>query len=163
ARDAHGNTQSYCPVENIHKHHILAETIAPARISQELRDRAEAIAGTIATGLKLQGLLAIEMFVTKDDALLVNETAPRPHNSGHWTMDACITSQFHQVMRAILGLPLGNPARLCDARMLNLIGKDVDRWQEFTAQPNARLHLYGKSETREGRKMGHVNFLEIKP
>lgn len=159
ARDAEGNMESYCPVQNIHKHHILSETIAPAPISQSLRDKAEAIAHTIAKGLNLVGLLAIEMFVTNDDDILINETAPRPHNSGHWTMDACITSQFTQTIRAICGLPLGNPTRLCDAKMLNLIGNDVNDWQKYAAQANAKLHLYGKSETREGRKMGHVNIL----
>ena len=160
ARDQQGNMQSYCPVQNIHKHHILSETIAPAPIAQSLRDRAEAIAHTIAQGLNLVGLLAIEMFVTANDDILINELAPRPHNSGHWTMDACITSQFAQTIRAICGLPLGSPARLCDATMLNLIGDDIHNWEKYLGQPNAKLHLYGKSETRTGRKMGHVNFLK---
>lgn len=162
ARDEQGNTQSYCPVQNIHKHHILSETIAPAPISQALRDKAEAMAATIAQGVNLVGLLAIEMFVTDTDELLVNEMAPRPHNSGHWTQDACITSQFTQTIRAICGLPLGSPARLCDARMLNLIGDDLHNWPQYATQPNAKLHLYGKTETRPGRKMGHINFLQPK-
>lgn len=162
ARDEQGNMQSYCPVQNIHKHHILSETIAPAPIGQELRDRAEAMAHTIAQGLNLVGLLAIEMFVTPE-GILVNELAPRPHNSGHWTMDACITSQFTQTIRAICGLPLGSPARLCDARMLNLIGDEMNRWHSHLTQPNAKLHLYGKTESRPGRKMGHVNFLNRNP
>jgi 5-(carboxyamino)imidazole ribonucleotide synthase len=159
ARDASGNIQSYCPVQNIHKHHILHETIAPAPIEQGLRDKAEAIAHTIAKGLNLVGLLAIEMFVCSNDDILINELAPRPHNSGHWTMDACITSQFTQTIRAICGLPLGSPERLCDAKMLNLIGDDVNDWQKYASLPNAKLHLYGKSECRTGRKMGHVNQL----
>ncbi len=162
ARDKSGNMQSYCPVQNIHKHHILSETIAPAPIAQGLRDKAEAIAHTIAKGIDLVGLLAIEMFVTDNDDIIINEMAPRPHNSGHWTMDACITSQFAQTVRAICGLPLGNPARLCDARMVNLIGNDINDWKTYAAMPNAKLHLYGKTETRDGRKMGHVNIMDSK-
>lgn len=160
ARGADGRIESYCPVQNIHKHHILSETIAPAPVSAALAERATAIAHRIAQGLGLTGLLAIEMFLTGDDTILVNELAPRPHNSGHWTMDACVTSQFTQTIRAICGLPLGSPARLCDARMLNLIGDDVKDWQKHLA-PHAKLHLYGKSEVRRGRKMGHVNFLTL--
>ncbi|NBX03481.1 MAG: 5-(carboxyamino)imidazole ribonucleotide synthase [Alphaproteobacteria bacterium] len=163
ARDVAGNIACYCPVENIHKNHILDQTIAPARIFPQLAEKAENIAKKIAEGFGLVGLLAIEMFVTDDDEILVNETAPRPHNSGHWTMDACITSQFTQVIRAVCGLPLGNPERLCDARMLNLIGDDAADWQKHAATPNAKLHLYGKKEARAGRKMGHVTFLEIAP
>jgi 5-(carboxyamino)imidazole ribonucleotide synthase len=160
ARDAKGNIECYCPVQNTHKHHILHETIAPAPISKKLATKAETVAKKIAQELDLIGLLAIEMFVTSDDKILVNEIAPRPHNSGHWTIDAAITSQFEQVIRAVCGLPLGNPARLCDARMLNLIGDDIDNWKKFSAMPNAKLHLYGKKETKSGRKMGHVTFLE---
>lgn len=161
ARDTAGNIESYVPVQNIHEHHILAQTIAPAPISATLHRKASTIAHTIAQGLDLCGLLAIEMFVTTDDEILVNELAPRPHNSGHWTMDACITSQFTQVIRAVVGLPLGNPAALCNARMLNLIGKQVDDWKKHAGNPNAKLHLYGKSETRPGRKMGHVTELTL--
>lgn len=158
ARDALGNIATYCPVQNIHKHHILSETIAPAPIPPALNRKAEDIAHTLAQGLGLVGLMAVEMFVTDDD-ILVNELAPRPHNSGHWTIDACITSQFTQTVRAICGLPLGSPARLCDAHMLNLIGDDIGEWPRYAAFPEAKLHLYGKGETRPGRKMGHVTQL----
>jgi 5-(carboxyamino)imidazole ribonucleotide synthase len=103
--------------------------------------------------------MAIEMFVTRDDKILVNETAPRPHNSGHWTLDACITSQFEQVIRAVCGLPLGSPARLCAARMKNLIGDEIEDARKYLAQPNAKLHIYGKKEAKSGRKMGHITFL----
>lgn len=161
ARDIKGNIECYCPVQNTHKHHILHETIAPAPISEQLAADAENIARKIAKELSLVGLLAIEMFVTADNRILVNEIAPRPHNSGHWTLDASVTSQFEQVIRAVCGLPLGNPARLCNARMLNLIGDDVNDWQKYTTQKNAKLYLYGKKETKAGRKMGHVTFLEI--
>jgi len=159
ARSANGEVKCYCPVQNIHKNHILSETIAPAPISEALAKKAEAIAVKIAEGLNLVGLMAVEMFVTNDDEILVNELAPRPHNSGHWTIDACVTSQFEQTIRAICGLPLGSVARLCDAKMLNLIGDDVNDWQKYASQPNTKLHLYGKKEARPGRKMGHVTFL----
>lgn len=159
ARGAQGETQTYVPVQNIHKNHILDTTIAPAPISDALAKEAEAIAVKIATSLNVIGLLAVEMFVTKDNKILVNELAPRPHNSGHWTMDACITGQFEQIIRAVCGLPLGNPARHSDAEMKNLIGDDVENWPKYLNNPNAKLHLYGKAETRAGRKMGHVNIL----
>lgn len=159
ARGMDGVTACYCPVQNIHKNHILAETIAPAPISPSLAAKAEEIAKTIAEGLELVGLMAVEMFVTKDERILVNELAPRPHNSGHWTIDACVTSQFQQTIRAICGLPLGSTERLCDARMVNLIGDDVSDWGKYIDTPNAKLHIYGKKESRPGRKMGHVTFL----
>ena len=108
----------------------------------------------------MQGLLAVEMFVTSDGRILVNELAPRPHNSGHWTMDACVTGQFEQLIRAVCGLPLGGTERLCDAEMHNLIGGDVEKWHDYAKQPHAKVHLYGKAETRPGRKMGHVNILK---
>ena len=106
------------------------------------------------------GLLALEMFVTSDGQLLVNELAPRPHNSGHWTIDACATSQFEQQVRAICGLPLGPVDVLTPSRMTNLIGDEVDDWLRYLADPAARLHLYGKATARPGRKMGHVTFLK---
>ncbi len=162
ARDAKGNMECYCPVKNTHKNHILAETIAPAPISAALAKEAEAIARKIAEGINLVGIMAVEMFVTKNDELLVNELAPRPHNSGHWTIDACVTSQFEQCIRAICGLPLGNPERTSDARMINLIGDEVNDWQKYVAQTGAKLHLYGKKESRPGRKMGHVTFLGVR-
>lgn len=160
ARGLSGETRCYVPVQNIHKNHILDTTIAPAPISGALAREAEAVALKIATALDVYGLLAVEMFVTKDNRVIVNELAPRPHNSGHWTMDACVTGQFEQIIRAVCGLPLGNPGRLCDAEMKNLIGDDVESWQQWLEKPNAKLHLYGKAEARKGRKMGHVNILK---
>ena len=121
--------------------------------------RAEAIARHIADRLVLVGLLAVEMFVTETGDVLVNEIAPRPHNSGHWTIDACATSQFEQLVRAICGLPLGSPERHSDAAMKNLIGTDREKWRELVAEPTAKLHLYGKTEIQPGRKMGHVTRL----
>ena len=146
-------------VENRHVHHILDTTIAPAAISDDLAAKAQAIARHIAESLDLVGLVAVEMFVTRDRKVLVNEIAPRPHNSGHWTMDACVTSQFEQFIRAVCGLPLGDPSRHSDAVMKNLIGDAVNDWPRILAEPGAKLHLYGKLVARPGRKMGHVNRL----
>ena len=155
------NKQSICypAVHNIHKNHILDKTIAPAPIDDLLAQEAEKIAITIAESLDLRGLLAVEMFVTQDNKILVNELAPRPHNSGHWTMDGCVTSQFEQAIRAVCGLPLGSTTLKCPVIMQNLVGYAIDGWQEYLNNPNTKLYLYGKSETRTGRKMGHVNLL----
>ena len=105
------------------------------------------------------GLLAVEMFVCKNGDILVNEVAPRPHNSGHWTQDACVTSQFEQLVRAICNLPLGSVERLGDAEMQNLLGNDINSWKEIIAEHGSHLHLYGKRDVKDGRKMGHVNRL----
>ena len=156
ARSPSGAVASYVPVENRHRHHILDVTLAPAAIGPDLASEAVAMAERIAAALELEGLLAVEMFLTRDGRLLVNELAPRPHNSGHWTLDACAVSQFEQQVRAICDLPLGDPTRFADAVMTNLIGDEVERWPELLAEPGARLHLYGKREARPGRKMGHV-------
>jgi 5-(carboxyamino)imidazole ribonucleotide synthase len=160
ARGVDGQTALYPPVENRHRNHVLDETIAPAHLSDATARQAEAIAQQIATELQLVGLLAVEMFVAGDGEVLVNELAPRPHNSGHWTIDACVTSQFEQVVRAVCGLPLGSTAHHSDAVMKNLIGGDVHEWRDILADPTAKLHLYGKAEARPGRKMGHVTRLK---
>ena len=159
ARGLDGSAAAYVPVENRHRRHILDVTVAPATIAPELAAEATAIATRTAAALDLVGLLAVEMFVTRDDRLLVNEIAPRPHNSGHWTIDACATSQFEQFVRAVCGLPLGDPERHADAEMTNLLGDDIDAWPAILGEPGARLHLYGKREARPGRKMGHVTRL----
>ncbi len=159
ARSPDGAVASYVPVENRHRDHILDVTIAPAAVPADVAAQAVAMAERIARALALEGLLAVELFLTRDGRLLVNELAPRPHNSGHWTIDACAVSQFEQQVRAVCGLPLGDPTRLADAEMRNLIGDEVDRWPQLLAEPGARLHLYGKREARPGRKMGHVTRL----
>jgi 5-(carboxyamino)imidazole ribonucleotide synthase len=159
ARGVGGGCQSYPVVENQHRMHILDQTIVPARVEDKVAERAEAIARHLAEEIGLVGLLAIEMFVTAEGDVLVNELAPRPHNSGHWTLDACVTSQFEQLVRAVAGLPLGSTERHCDAVMKNLLGADVERWHEILTDPAAKLHLYGKAEARHGRKMGHVTKL----
>ncbi|HEX9648700.1 MAG TPA: 5-(carboxyamino)imidazole ribonucleotide synthase [Alphaproteobacteria bacterium] len=160
ARGADGATAAYCPVENRHRNHILDVTVAPADVPAPVARAAGEIALRAAEALELVGLLAVEMFVTAAGEVLVNEIAPRPHNSGHWTIDACATSQFEQLVRAICGLPLGSPERHSDAVMTNLLGADAGRWAEILAEPGARLHLYGKAEARPGRKMGHVTRLK---
>lgn len=152
-------------VRNVHRHQILSETYAPAGLDPAIEIEAQQIAVDMARKLGVVGLLAVEMFVLRNrDAhgrrVLMNEIAPRPHNSGHWTMDACPVSQFEQLVRAVCGLPLGDPTPHSSAVMLNLIGDDYNRWPEFLAEPHACLHLYGKKEVRAGRKMGHVNFLK---
>lgn len=158
ARDVDGHVLCYPVVENRHADHILAQTTAPApNLAPDAAAAAEAIAQRLITALDITGLLAVELFETRDGRLLVNELAPRPHNSGHWTMDGCATSQFEQLARAICGLPLGPVDRHADVVMTNLLGDQVDRWPALLAEPGAKLHLYGKAEARPGRKMGHVN------
>jgi len=162
ARGPDGATAIYQPVENQHKNHILDVTIVPARISQAVASRAEAIARHIAQEIGLVGLLAVEMFATHSDEVLVNELAPRPHNSGHWTIDGCVTSQFEQFVRAVCGLPLGSTEAHSDAVMKNLIGEEANSWRELLGDPGVKLHLYGKTEARPGRKMGHYTRLSPK-
>ncbi len=159
ARGADGATAAYEPVENRHVDRILDTTIAPARLPPSLREEAVARGRQIAEALELIGVVAVEMFVTRDGRLLVNELAPRPHNSGHWTIDACATSQFEQLVRAVCGLPLGSTERHSDAVMKNLIGGEAKDWLAILAEPGARLHLYGKAPARPRRKMGHVTRL----
>ena len=160
ARTVDGTTVAFVPVENVHVDHILKQTIAPAEIPAEIADEAVLTARRIADALQLVGLLAVEMFFTRDGRLIVNELAPRPHNSGHWTIDACAVSQFEQCVRAITGLPLGNADRHADAIMENLIGAEVERWAELFADSTAHVHIYGKRDVRHGRKMGHVTWLK---
>jgi 5-(carboxyamino)imidazole ribonucleotide synthase len=159
AHGVDGACAIYVPVENRHVDHILDTTVAPAPVAPEIAERAEAIARHVAERLDVVGLLSVEMFVTRDGAVLVNEIAPRPHNSGHWTIDACVTSQFEQLVRAICGLPLGSPERHSNAVMKNLIGAEVETWRRALEDPGAKLHIYGKSAPRPGRKMGHVTRL----
>ena len=159
ARAMNGELASYDVAENRHGDHILAQSRVPARISADLGAAAQKIAERIAEALDLVGLVAVEMFVLRDGGLIVNEIAPRPHNSGHWTMDASTTCQFEQFVRAVCGLPLGPTARHADVIMTNLIGAEVESWPDILTEPRAHLHLYGKHTARPGRKMGHVNRL----
>lgn len=158
ARGQDGTVVTYPLVENRHEHHILAETIAPAEASPALAQAADALARQIIEKLDYVGVLAVEMFVL-GEGVLVNELAPRVHNSGHWTLDACAVSQFEQHIRAICGLPLGDPAPHSRAVMRNLLGDDIFQGPALLAEPHACLHDYGKKEARPGRKMGHVTRL----
>ncbi len=157
ARGADGSFLAYDPPENEHENHILRRSTVPSRLNAAQVQEAKAIAKKIADALDYIGVLAVELFVGKDDALLVNEIAPRVHNTGHWTIEACQCSQFEQHMRAVAGWPLGDPSRHGDAVMENIIGAEADAW-EALAKTGA-LHLYGKAESRPGRKMGHVTRL----
>ena len=154
-----GAAVAYPVVENRHVNHILDTTIAPAPVSEVTARAASSMAIRLADALDIAGLLAVEMFVLPDGAVLMNEIAPRPHNSGHWTQDGARTCQFEQLVRAVTGLPLGPVDIRTPTVMKNLIGADVEDWPSLLADPGARLHLYGKAETRPGRKMGHVNRL----
>ncbi|WP_041794443.1 5-(carboxyamino)imidazole ribonucleotide synthase [Pararhodospirillum photometricum] len=158
ARGLDGAVACFDPTENVHRNGILHTSTVPAALSEDEAEAACRVAIRAAQALDLVGLLAVEMFLTMDGQIIANEMAPRPHNSGHWTMDACHTDQFEQLVRAVCGLPLGDPGRFRPLRMLNLIGDDVLDWVSHLARPGARLHLYGKHESRPGRKMGHVNF-----
>ncbi|MDQ2867009.1 MAG: 5-(carboxyamino)imidazole ribonucleotide synthase [Verrucomicrobiota bacterium] len=160
ARDPKGNIAAFPVAENIHRNHILDVSIVPADIPKTIADEAVKLANAIAEKLNLVGLLAVEMFVEKNGGVLVNELAPRPHNSGHWSIEGCVTSQFEQHVRAVCGLPLGATELLRPTAMANLLG-DVWQngepdWSAALAVPNVRLHLYGKSEARPRRKMGHL-------
>lgn len=159
ARSVDGAVAAFPLAENHHEGGILRVSTAPAPGADGLAGEALRIASAILSGLDYVGVLAVELFVLEDGRLWVNEIAPRVHNTGHWTMDACTVSQFEQHIRAIAGWPLGDPAPHSAARMDNLIGADVERWQALASEPGVCLHLYGKGEAREGRKMGHVNRL----
>ncbi len=158
-RGLDGSVVAFDMCENSHKDHILDVTRVPARIDPALAALGLEMAGRIASALDYVGVLAVEMFVVPDGAgerLVVNEIAPRVHNSGHWTIEGALTSQFAQHVRAICGWPLGSVERRGTVTMTNLIGADAHEWARWLAVPGAHLHLYGKGEARSGRKMGHV-------
>lgn len=159
ARSVGGEIRVFPIAENIHTNHILDFSIVPARVAPEVRTQAEDLARRIASEIGLVGVMGVEFFVTKAGEVLVNELAPRTHNSGHYTMDACAVSQFEQQVRAICGLPLGDPTLISPVVMVNILGDawaaGEPKWERLLAEPSATLHLYGKSEPRPGRKMGH--------
>lgn len=160
ARSADGVVKAWPLAENVHQDGILKQTTAPAPgVDAGLQARAVEIATALGNGLGHVGVFAVELFDLGGGTLLVNEIAPRVHNTGHWTMDACGCDQFEQHIRAVAGWPLGDPTPHSRAVMTNLIGHDVDDWAELAADPELRLHLYGKRKARKGRKMGHVNRL----
>ncbi|MDF1815234.1 MAG: 5-(carboxyamino)imidazole ribonucleotide synthase [Verrucomicrobiales bacterium] len=163
ARNVSGDIVVFDPAENIHTNHILDFSILPARFPAETLERAKQIAISLCGKLDYVGILAVEFFLSKTGAILVNEIAPRPHNSGHHTIDGCYTSQFEQQLRAICDLPLGSPDLKGPAVMWNILGdiwpdQGQPDWERVLSEPGAKLHLYGKREPRTGRKMGHINF-----
>ncbi len=160
ARGIDGKSVSYPVCENVHEHHILDVTIVPANVASGVAERARHLAETVAERLDLVGLLAVEMFLLADDTLLINELAPRPHNSGHFSFDASVTSQFEQQLRAVCGLPLGSTELLRPVAMANLLGDlwaaGEPNWKAAASFPEVKIHLYGKEGARPGRKMGHL-------
>lgn len=160
ARGIDGSVAHYGTIENIHRYHILDLSISPAQIESTITTQAIELACSVLEKLDVVGVLCVEMFLTSAGKLLINELAPRPHNSGHLTIDACITSQFEQQVRAVCGLPLGSTRQLRPAAMAQLLGDlwkfGEPRWQEALTDPAIKLHLYGKHEARSGRKMGHL-------
>ncbi len=163
ARGFDGSVVSWPVAENQHAHGILDISVVPARISKALAEQARAAAVTVASRLSYHGVLCVEFFVLRDGRMLANEIAPRPHNSGHYTIDACVTSQFEQQARVLCGVPLGATDLHCPAAMVNLLGElwadGEPRWEHVLRHPGAKLHLYGKAEARPGRKMGHFTVL----
>ncbi|MBA3830532.1 MAG: 5-(carboxyamino)imidazole ribonucleotide synthase [Chthoniobacterales bacterium] len=163
ARGLYGETAIFPVCENIHREHILDVTLAPARVAPAVAAAASELASAVAEKLALIGLLAVEMFLRSDGQLIINELAPRPHNSGHWTIEGCATSQFEQHVRAVCGMPLGATDLLRPSAMVNLLG-DIwkggePNWSAALAEQNVRLHIYGKHEPRARRKMGHLSAL----
>jgi len=159
ARSARGEFVAFDPPENDHSGGILRTSVFPSSAPKSVLDEAIRMAKTLADELDYVGVLALELFLTKDGQLLANEFAPRVHNSGHWTQDACATGQFEQHIRAVCGWPLGNPARWADGEMINLLGEDAFGWERHLSE-GAKLHLYGKRAAVDGRKMGHVTRLK---
>lgn len=160
ARDIEGKIACYDPGRNIHTNHILDETHVPCGLPQNTLHDAVLMASHIVRELDYIGVMGVEFFVTEAEgkfSLSVNEMAPRVHNSGHWTMDGCLTCQFEQHIRAIAGWPLGDTQRRSNVVMKNLIGQDIEGWREASLKPGVALHHYGKKEVRQGRKMGHIN------
>jgi 5-(carboxyamino)imidazole ribonucleotide synthase len=162
ARGWDGAIAVYDVPENRHANHILRESMVPAAIAPETAKAAREIARRITAALDYVGVIGVELFLARKEGaerLIVNEIAPRVHNSGHWTMDACLVSQFEQHIRAVAGWPLGSPERHSDVVMTNLLGDEAQDWQRLAGEPRSGLHLYGKTRSPPGRKMGHINRL----
>ena len=160
ARGADGDICLYDPTENVHANGILKTSAAPASVSEATADKARAATSAVLNALDYVGVIGVEFFVLAEGDIIINEFAPRVHNSGHWTIDACAVSQFEQHIRAVAGWPLGDPARHSNAVMENLIGEEVFTWRSLAEEKNACVTLYGKREARPGRKMGHVTRLK---
>jgi 5-(carboxyamino)imidazole ribonucleotide synthase len=158
ARSRDGGFAAYDPPKNEHENHILRRSIVPAPIGQQTAEHAIAIARQIAEALDYAGVLGVELFIGRGGEIAVNEIAPRVHNSGHWTIEACVVSQFEQHIRAVAGWPLGDPSRHSNAMMENIIGAEIEDWRALAGRA-AGLHIYGKRVVRAGRKMGHITRL----
>lgn len=167
ARGLNGDFVSYGPIGNAHANHILDVSVCPTGLPPKLNEEAVAMARAVLEALDVVGVLCVEFFLTRDGRLLINELAPRPHNSGHLTIDACVSCQFEQQVRAVCGLPLGSPRQHSPAAMANLLGdvwqNGTPRWDEALAMSDVKLHLYGKQAPRVGRKMGHLTALGVTP
>jgi len=167
ARSLGGDFASYGPIGNSHRQHILDVSVCPARVTASIAREAVEITRNVLQKLDVIGVLCVEFFVTKEGQLLINETAPRPHNSGHLTIDAHVTCQFEQQVRAICGLPLGSTEQRSPSAMANLLGDLWEpckpNWSRLMQNPQVKLHLYGKREPRRGRKMGHITTLAEDP
>ncbi len=162
ARNADGDFAAFDVPLNVHENHILRTSTLPSGLREETQRQAVEMTHRIADALEYEGVLAVEFFVVREEEgerLLINEIAPRVHNSGHWTEAACTVSQFEQHIRAVCGWPLGDPLRFADCEMSNILGEEVAHWRELAAEPGTVLHLYGKRQARPGRKMGHFTRL----
>jgi 5-(carboxyamino)imidazole ribonucleotide synthase len=159
ARGVDGAVACYDPTQTLHENGILRRSLTPGAVTPDAAARARDVATMIVEGLDYVGVMGVELFEMPDGRLLVNEIAPRVHNSGHWTLEACVVSQFEQHVRAVCGWPLGSTERHSDAETTNLLGFEADEWPALAAEPGAALHLYGKASARAGRKMGHVTRL----
>ena len=160
ARNAADEMRCFPVTRNLHRKHILNVSTVPAEVPDKVEKQAQHIAETLASALNLIGIMAVELFMLEDGSLIVNELAPRPHNSGHWTMDGAATSQFEQHIRAITGMDLGDTSMLHPTKMINLIGQDIEQLDAYKDREDAFIYDYGKREVRTGRKMGHVNIVK---
>lgn len=160
ARSVNGKVVCYDPAQNTHKNGILAQSVVPAKINKTVQQKAEKITKKILNKLNYVGVIGIEFFLTDNNQVLVNEIAPRVHNSGHWTKEVCVTSQFEQHIRCVTGMPLGSAERFADCKMINLIGEDILNVDKWLKTKNAVVTVYGKKEIKPSRKMGHVTVVK---
>ncbi|GAT76655.1 phosphoribosylaminoimidazole carboxylase ATPase subunit [Ehrlichia ruminantium] len=160
SKNIHGITEFFPAAENYHNNGILVRSSVPAQINQEMHIKAQELTKKIAESFNLIGLLAVEFFITETQELIVNEIAPRPHNSGHWSLDACNVSQFEQLVRAICGLPLQPVKLLFPCTMYNILGEDIYKYYKHHTQINESVYIYGKNKASQNRKMGHINILQ---
>ena len=162
-REKNGKINTFEPSENLHKAGVLMQTKYPTSLSKNCINRAKKIARKITKALNIIGIVAVEMFIMENEEILVNEIAPRPHNSGHWTMDTCNISQFDALVRTILNIPIPKILYKNNCKMINLFGENFYSYKKYLRKENHKVYIYGKKDIKVGRKMGHVNVLEKKP